>query len=1052
MRLEKMPQEVVREISEIFRTRNVIRWMQKLYTKPAPSTAARFLRELAESLNFPFYTRASALDDYIQSPQTIGDAHLLATILEIIQTRQELRDYFFRSRPHPLWAHILWQAGFFETPPQPERVDEDHVVIPRWDVQEFLLSVAPSVPGVVLTHVEHITPNKNYLPGAIRALCLISGNLAETRVDIVARWLDQDDLWAIADQTIELIKKLAKEQRYESALRLFSSLAVPVPSKNVHRVEMGSLGTYWTMNSEARSKVGDWEQRNGLSELTSLFSEAEPERFAAILEEQLRSALRLEAEAEQQPEAEFESHWRHAIEDSGQDPAPKYKDYLLASLRNTLEAWAVRDPTAVRHIIERYLSERNGILRRLAFHILSRFPREFRDKVIGELKRPENFDDLSIHHEFFQLLTLGYSTLSTVDRGEVLRVVLCGPRLEELRAGLEAQGEEPEAVDAYLKGYNQRCTRDRLWMIKDHLDTEAADVLERLVAEQGQVDHPDFLSWSSSSFSTGGFQREASLIQEEQIATKSPDELVVFLREWSPDQVAPDGAARPSFRDMAFAVASATSRHLSGYSGRLAEIALLSPEFADALVNRLLRGDEVQSEEWMSGIDLCEQLLSDETVRADLSRLSDVCWVDVRRSIARSLATQLEKATQEKEKMDRYVPLETLPRVREVLMTLLRDPDSEPTRDDLDGELTRDDPITVSMNHVRPIALAGLIDCELCRLFSAPDFANTFGPARVDPIVRNALAEELSSSPVPNCSAHAVFGRYLIELTWLDEAWTLAHLDAILPSGDSQEDRSRFGAAFNAFVWRRRERIYTVLFEALLPKYRQAIENLQKGDVPSRHHDPGEGIAVQLLCDFLHTEQDIVSNDGEESLIAEFFRKCPVDTRSRAAWLLWDVWKNCPAELAEKFWQRIRVFWEWRVAEASRLNHTTDLDGEMEWYAYLAAQAPESETLVSLWPLLEGVLPHLRGARRGHFGWDEMERYLATEIERDRARAIRMYRLMHEQQRIAQNFSYRYENERKIIETALKFPDSQCDALAVIDLIGSKGSDRHRDLYEQYAG
>lgn len=63
-----------------------------------------------------------------------------------------------------------------------------------------------------------------------------------------------------------------------------------------------------------------------------------------------------------------------------------------------------------------------------------------------------------------------------------------------------------------------------------------------------------------------------------------------------------------------------------------------------------------------------------------------------------------------------------------------------------------------------------------------------------------------------------------------------------------------------------------------------------------------------------------------------------------------------------------------------------------------------------------------------------------------------MYRLMHEQQKDAHNVRYSYENERKIIKTALGFPDSRAEALAIISLIAYRGSDRHRDLYDQYAG
>lgn len=801
------------------------------------------------------------------------------------------------------------------------------------------------------------------------------------------------------------------------------------------------------MNSEARSKVGDWEQRNGLSEISSLFTEAEPEQLSAILEEHLCSALRLEAEAEQRPEAEFDSHWRHAVEQSGQDLVRKYKDYLLASLRDNVEAWAEREPASVQPVIERYLREKQSILRRLGFHILSRLPKEYSGRVSRELKRSKNFDDLSIHHEFFQLLGNGYPALKAQDQKAVIDLILRGPRLKRLRVQLESQGEQVESMKAYLKGYAHRWIRDRLSMIRDYLDKDTSAFFESLVVEQGKADHPDFLSWSS--FSGGAIWGETMFFQEEELTSKPPGDLVALLREWTPDQATPVRGERPSFRDFAFAVASATSQHLSRYSTVLGEIALLRPEFADALVNRLLQGEEVEPDQWTAGVELSLHLLRDERVRTDVNRVSDVCWVDVRRSIARSLSTQLEKATHQIEKMNDYVPINSLPRVSELLWLLLRDADIGPNEDNGEVDSGRvDDPLTISMNHVRPIALAALLDYELCRLFRSPDSSNSFGPSRLDPAVRDALVEELTSSSATNRSLHSVFGRYLIELTWLNEAWTLAHLDSIFPSGDSPQDNARFGAAFIAFVWRRRERIYKILFDALQPTYRLAIENLEKGNFAKSAY---EGLAAQLLCDFVHGDIDVISGADEESLIAEFFRRSPADVRAHAAWMLWDFWKSCPAELMTKFWGRVRLLWAWRVGEASRLNHPADLDGEMNWYANLAGLAPSSETLASLWPLLEGLLPHLCGVRRGHLGWGEMESYIATQIEHDRLRAIKMYRLMHERRRGDPTYSLRYENERKILQTALRFPDSREEALAIINLIASKeGSDRHRDLYEQY--
>src|SRR5260370_13687515 len=101
--------------------------------------------------------------------------------------------------------------------------------------------------------------------------------------------------------------------------------------------------------------------------------------------------------------------------------------------------------------IAQYLAERSEILRRLAFHVLSLFPAAYSAYVIRELSRPENFGDLSIHHELFQLLRHAYPTLDPADRRAALDLILAGPSPEGLRGRLQAQGEDPSSVDAYLQ-------------------------------------------------------------------------------------------------------------------------------------------------------------------------------------------------------------------------------------------------------------------------------------------------------------------------------------------------------------------------------------------------------------------------------------------------------------------------------------------------------------------------------------------------------------------------------------------------------------------------
>ena len=127
-----------------------------------------------------------------------------------------------------------------------------------------------------------------------------------------------------------------------------------------------------TMGEEALSRfpsiwAPEYESpvvRTGLDLLAAM----DPRELVSILEEHLCTALRIEGEAIGDPQFATISWWRTAIEPTDQDHVRSYKDWLLETLRDSLEVWVEQDAPSVGTFVHRYLGQDTSILRRLGLH------------------------------------------------------------------------------------------------------------------------------------------------------------------------------------------------------------------------------------------------------------------------------------------------------------------------------------------------------------------------------------------------------------------------------------------------------------------------------------------------------------------------------------------------------------------------------------------------------------------------------------------------------------------------------------------------------------
>jgi hypothetical protein len=992
----------------------------------------------------PFIVQTRLLDGFIRSENPQQDPVGLGVVLSVLREKPELRQYFFRSHPSSAWAEVLWDHGFLSEPLKPSW-KEEKLRFPYWDAQEYLISVAKDAPEVAINHIFALEGYSWYRGRALLAIQFLADEMIERIMSRVLPWLEDREFVSVAsDSCYSLMLGLAqRKNRY--ALDLFRLITAPVPSTSAKTV------SGYVMNAEAVSLLPDFRWDGELETVFALLREMDAARFVGILEDHLCLALRLEAEAKQSSEYEYRlsSWWRKAIESTSQDLAHDYKEVVLEGLRDTLEFLGRHDNSQLADILKRYARSPYEILRRLRLHVLSLFAVDFKSEVTEELLSVEKYDETGIHHEFFMLLKRGFPVLTPECRGRATKIIVDGPPKPNVDRFIKWIGEEEiNDKDLVVANYIKRWVRDRLAMISQELDESGHLQLKNLIAEVGEPEHPDFTSWTSPAF----FVSDVSPLSNEQLAVMSSSELLTFLTQWRPDRTGGFSPEVISYRGLGKSVAEVIERNAIKYGEQFVAIGLLGPEFSYALLGeQRLNGEtarKISESEWTLYLDLCEAILADEKLAKDMTRESDINWRDVRAAMITLIESALEIWSEQKTEMS----FGYFARAREILIQLTNDPDPiSEARSPAKKSSLDDDPATSALNHVRPKALGALIDKYAYHFATTKSEKNSSetegpGPPRLEPKVLDVLGLRLNRLQERNLAVHSVYGRDLIFLYWLDKNWVELHLADIFPEGDDGDSVARFVAAWDSYVVFNKPR-YKDLFELLYPRYRRAIDNLSKGLVTRTHLQPDQSLAAHVLGSYLFSEGDKQLPQSESSLFTQFFAKAPADTRGSAIWILWNTLKKEQLDL-ERLWPRVREIWRWRIDEASSTNHSSAFDSEMSWFPHLLEYAPQTESLTSMWPLLEGVLPYLN-RKRFRSEWEHLLKYLLREIKREPLKAIRFYRLMHEVS--GRPLWFRENSEQALLELGLKSSESRSATLSLIDLITSLGDLRYRELYEKYA-
>lgn len=916
------------------------------------------------------------------------------------------------------WLVPLASAGAFDEPPEPIRVGDGTLELPTWPASGYLARIGAESPREVLEIARRVrTHNSRVIVDLLYACLQMAPADAAEIVPKLDEWIETPYLSLIPEQAGDLLGHLAKGEEWGAALSLVEILTRPLlppsPDQQAVRpwglVEVQPRFDKWYFDRVVRSQVGT-------------IAEAKPLQVLDILETQLRRAIELELSvADSLVVSDHSLGWRAAIESHEQNRSrTEFKNVIVEIIRDLGETIATREPEVMEKIAGKWLEHEYSIFRRLAIHLVRLQPECYPDLLIQLFSDRANLDDTVIHHEFYLLLESAFDKAPQKAQEQLLEWIVEGEPPDELERSREfyrdRYGEEPP--DDVVRKWKEHWTLTRLWALRSHeLPTESQGELDRLVAEMGPPQHPDFLIYTTTHFGP------ATPISRAKLEHMTADEVVQRLLSWEPPKDASTMLSREGLGRALEGAVKSKPRTYSWATTRFLQAGILR----DYYLQRLLWG---LHEAWASGrhlswkpiLDACDQIVHWREEWAD----------EARRRVADLLTTALRKP-------DHYLPKKYMREARDLLLELVNDPDPRPDFEEK-WLSTNPDPVSLAINSVRGKALEALLDYakrhkDLWR--TEERTYRRYAPSRYDfdHQVRKALDDRLVLDE--SRAIRSVFGERLLLLYWLDKDWTRERLPQLFPARPGA--RELWQATWDAYV--SFSKVSREVFELLRPQYRRALKELgarsRMGQEPSRS---AYSLAQHLMIAYWVGLEGL---DHRPGLLGLFYDQAPNQIRSQAVWMLWRLLAEQKPDADSEEWHRAKTLWHRRAHAAHRADEPQNFADELLGFLRWLDSVPEG--LASLYSLIEAAIPHYELARGPGRSLPE---FLERESSKHPALACQL--LLQVIDRAGDEISalVRPDEIRTILQQAIDSRESDALSCAVdaINLLGELGAWEYRSL------
>lgn len=1002
----------------------------------APNAAAAFQRftDILWALLGPFFATVRDLDPLLAT-ETPTPAQVQS--LHVALARPAQRAQFFQKLRHPGWVEPMRAGGFFRQPPNAIEMDGKWSwdLWPEGDYLARMAAVAPAdVERALLELPKDCTNPMVWLRAAEAALALPTD--AAARVARVLAVPARDAPFGIifADAVGNVAIYLA-EQKDGSAFHLTRALLRVIQAKksdeSILRNPTGRRGLVGAMSSYSLGQL--------LPRLVPALETVDAKQTLELFCHLLAAMLEIEFDPTAAGEHDDQStRWCHDL--SATDPREDDdREVLAVALAGAAGRWAAREASSLAAVLAILRKQPWRVFRRVELHALAQsghlLPAEL-DRVVSDA---DAVADDRPPPEYRILLERQFSKASPEAQARHIELVQRGPGtpadlLGRLTNVDESPVTEPD-VERYIVRWQQKRLRRfgenlpaPLVALRDFLDAHprvpkptAEDVLMDDGGGMGRV-----FSWSGPG----------SPISAAEIATRTPEDLVEFLRTFQPIR---DRWDAPTPAGLARALEEGVAAHPSlgqELAQRLQEGLPDHPTYIRAVLQGLAKAAENgQTLSWNVILRVIQWVAARERGEdASNSRFfeyADANWDEAKRASARLLFHAAQKNVLRPD--DKDAAWRCIGAFFENPATWRGSPRSqdEPV-ENVDAALM------LALNHLGGDVAQALVELAL--------WTYRLDEKHFDPTpLRAGLDVILAQVGRESYGARTMLGRYLPWLLLIDHDGVLARADRLFAGGFTPP---QVNAGWGGYITS--QNFFFHPFQDLRRWYVLAAEALPENRTGGAEADRTWSPTRHLLSHLAWAWFGGLAAPGDpDGLIATAFARAPASDLGHLYWEIFRGWTDRQDTPSPDAVERLIALWAWRLemlaGQADTPARTEEL-AALGWFA-LIPWLSDAQVL----PLLVRTSELCRGRfRMEHSMWKRV----AALVTLDPAAGFAIAARIIEGVLVSEYPFLNAEDVRPILRQALQAGSAETKQRArdTINKLGENNLGQFQDLLEEGEG